>query len=140
GGGERGGRGEELLHALMGDDRGLQPLKQLLIARTQGNPFFLEETVRTLRETQVLTGERGACRLVGPIQTAQVPATVQAVLAARIDRLAPEEKRLLQSAAVIGETAPLALLRAVGELADLELGRSLGQLQAAEFLYESSLF
>jgi len=134
------GRAEELLHALIGDDPGLQPLKQLLIARTQGNPFFLEETVRTLRETQVLTGERGACRLVGPIQTVQVPATVQAVLAARIDRLAPEEKRLLQSAAVIGETAPFALLQAVGEMADPELRRSLGQLLAAEFLYESSLF
>jgi class 3 adenylate cyclase/tetratricopeptide (TPR) repeat protein len=134
------GRAEELLRALIGDDPGLRPLKQLLIGRTQGNPFFLEETVRTLRETEVLTGERGACRLVGPIQTVQVPATVQAVLAARIDRLAPEDKRLLQSAAVIGETAPFTLLLAVGEMADQALRRSLGQLQAADFLYETSFF
>jgi class 3 adenylate cyclase/tetratricopeptide (TPR) repeat protein len=130
----------DLLHALVGDDPALQPLKQLLIARTQGNPFFLEETVRTLRETQVLAGERGAYRLARPLETVRVPATVQAVLAARIDRLPPEEKRLLQSAAVIGETLPFTLLQAVVEMPEEELRRSLGHLQAAEFLYETSLF
>src|SRR5262245_6719918 len=70
-------------------------LKQLLIGRTEGNPFFLEESVRTLLETKVLVGERGNYHLAKPIESRQVPVTVQAVLAARIDRLPPEEKRLL---------------------------------------------
>ena len=95
-----------LLQALLGDDPSLVPLKQLLIARTAGNPFFLEESVRTLVETGVLVGERGAYRLAQALPTIQVPATVQAVLAARIDRLPPEDKRLLQTAAVIGTEVP----------------------------------
>ena len=100
-----------LLQALLGDDPSLAPLKQLLTARTEGNPFFLEESVRTLVEAGVLGGEPGASRLVKPVENLHVPATVQAVLAARIDRLAPEEKRLLQTAAVIGTDVPLPLCR-----------------------------
>ena len=98
---------ETLLHSLLGDDAGLEPLKQRLIERTQGNPFFLEESVRTLVETQVLVGDQGAYRLARALPSIQVPATVQAVLAARIDRLPPEEKQLLQTAAVIGTEVPL---------------------------------
>ena len=94
---------EALLDALLGSDPALRPLKHLLIERTEGNPFFLEESVRTLVETKVLAGERGAYRLAQALPSIQVPATVQAVLAARIDRLAAEEKRLLQAAAVIGK-------------------------------------
>ena len=131
---------EELLQALLGDDPSLVPLKRLLIERTEGNPFFLEESVRALVETGVLVGERGAYRLAKPLESLQVPATVQAVLAARIDRLPPEEKRLLQTAAVIGTEVPFALLQAIGELSEEELRRGLGHLQAAEFLYETSLF
>ena len=86
---------DEVLQALLGDDPSLAPLKQLLIARTEGNPFFLEESVRTLVETGVLVGAPGAYRLAQALPTIQVPATVQAVLAARIDRLPSEEKRLL---------------------------------------------
>ena len=71
------------------------PSKRLLIAHTEGNPFFLEESVRTLVETGVLGGERGAYRLEHAVWPVRVPATVQAVLAARIDRLAPEDKGLL---------------------------------------------
>ena len=131
---------EELLQALLGDDPSLVPLKRLLIERTEGNPFFLEESVRALVETGVLVGERGAYRLAKPLDSLQVPATVQAVLAARIDRLPPEEKRLLQTAAVIGTEVPFALLQAIAELSEEELRRGLGHLQAAEFLYETSLF
>jgi class 3 adenylate cyclase/tetratricopeptide (TPR) repeat protein len=131
---------EALLQALLGDDARLEPLKQLLIKRTEGNPFFLEESVRTLVETGVLAGERGAYLLAKPFQSVQVPATVQSVLAARIDRLPPEEKRLLQTAAVIGTEVPLPLLRAIAEMSDDELRRGLAHLQAAEFLYETSLF
>ena len=82
------------------------PLTQLLMARTQGNPFFLEESVRTLVETGVLVGERGSIVSTKPLDTLQVPATVQALLAARIDRLPPEDKRLLQTAAAIGMRFP----------------------------------
>jgi class 3 adenylate cyclase/pimeloyl-ACP methyl ester carboxylesterase len=131
---------EEFLQALLGDDVDLAPLKQLLIERTEGNPFFLEESVRTLVETQVLVGERGAYRLVQPLPTIQVPATVQAVLAARIDRLPPEEKHLVQTAAVIGNEISLPLLHAIAELPEEVLHRGLTHLQAAEFLYETSLF
>jgi tetratricopeptide (TPR) repeat protein len=131
---------EELLGALLGTDAALEPLKRTLIERTEGNPFFLEESVRTLVETGALAGERGAYRMARPLPSIQVPATVQAVLAARIDRLRPEDKTLLQTASVIGKDVPLALLRAMVELPESELHAAIGRLQAAEFLYEASLF
>jgi class 3 adenylate cyclase/tetratricopeptide (TPR) repeat protein len=131
---------DEFLQALLGDDPSLAPLKQLLIARTEGNPFFLEESVRALVETGVLAGAPDSYRLVQPLQSLQVPATVQAVLAARIDRLPPEEKRLLQTAAVIGTEVPFPLLQAIAEGSEAALHRGLAHLQAAEFLYETRLF
>ena len=131
---------EAFLQALLGDDTSLVPLTPLLIARAEGNPFFLEETVRTLVETGGLVGEPSAYRLARPLEGLQVPATVQAVLAARIDRLPPEEKRLLQTAAVIGTEVPLALLQTIAELPEEVLQRGLAHLQAAEFLYETRLF
>ena len=129
---------EELLGALLGPDAGLEPLKRMLIARTEGNPFFLEESVRALVETGALAGERGAYRLARPLPAIEVPATVQAVLAARIDRLAPGDKALLQTASVVGKDVPFALLQAVAELAEDELRAAIGRLQAAEFLYETA--
>jgi predicted ATPase len=130
----------ELLRALLGDDPSMASLTPLLIARTEGNPFFLEESVRTLVETGVLVGTPGTYRLTQVVPSIQVPATVQAVLAARIDRLPPEEKRLLQTAAVIGMEVPLPLLQAIAELPEETLYRCLTHLQAAEFLYETRLF
>jgi predicted ATPase len=131
---------DAFLHAMLGDDSGLAALTPLLIARTEGNPFFLEESVRTLVEMGVLMGAPGAYRLARPLEGLQVPATVHAVLAARIDRLPPEEKRLLQTAAVIGHEVPLSLLQAITELPEAALHRGLAHLQAAEFLYEMRLF
>ncbi len=131
---------EELLDVLLGGDPALPALKQLLIDRTEGNPFFLEESARTLIESRVLVGERGHYRLARPIESIQVPATVQAVLAARIDRLPPEEKRLLQSASVIGKDVPLAVLEAIADVPEPELRENLASLQAAEFLYETRFF
>jgi class 3 adenylate cyclase/tetratricopeptide (TPR) repeat protein len=131
---------EELLSVLLGDDPTLEQLKRLLIERTEGNPFFLEESVRTLVETKVLAGERGTYRLTKAPQTFQIPVTAQAILAARIDRLAPEDKRLLQAAAVIGKDVPFTLLQAVAEETEGSLHRGLDNLRAAEFLYESRLF
>jgi class 3 adenylate cyclase/predicted ATPase len=131
---------DEFLQALLGDDPSLEPLTRQLIMRTESNPFFLEESVRTLVETGVLIGERGAYRLGQTVLTIQIPATVQAVLAARIDRLPPEAKHLLQTAAVIGTEVPFPLLHAIAELPEVAVHGDLAYLQAAEFLYETRLF
>ena len=126
---------EELLHALLGDAPDLRQLKPPLIDRTEGNPFFLEESVRTLVETGVLVGAPGAYRLAKSFHATLVPATVQAVLAARIDRLSSEEKGLLQCAAVVGKNVRLSVLRSIADVDDGTLQRHLTSLQAAEFLY-----
>jgi tetratricopeptide (TPR) repeat protein len=129
-----------LLLGLAGNDATLEPLKRFLIERTEGNPFFLEESVRSFVETQVLVGERGAYRLAKASPSVQVPATVQAILAARIDRLEPELKQILQTAAVVGKDVPFVLLQAVADSADEHLRHGLSRLQTGEFLYETSLF
>jgi predicted ATPase len=131
---------DELLASLLGGDASVAPLKPLLVERTEGNPLFLEESVRTLVEVGALAGGGGAYRLVMPLETISMPPTVQAILAARIDRLAAEDKRLLQAAAVVGKDVPFALLAAVADLDENELRRGLAQLQATEFLYEVRLF
>ena len=128
---------DHLLLTLLGDDPGHGPLKRMLIAQTDGNPFFMEECIQTLVETGVLVGERGAYRAVKSLSRIQVPATVQAVLAARIDRLPADEKRLLQAAAVIGKDIPFPLLQAVSRKTEDSLREGLAALQAAEFLYEA---
>jgi predicted ATPase/class 3 adenylate cyclase len=129
-----------ILDQLLGNDPTLIPLKELLIDRTDGNPFFLEESVRSQVEAQVLDGGPGAYRLVRSVGAVRVPMTVEAVLAARIDRLPAHEKRLLQSAAAIGREVPLDLLQAIAEEGEEELRLGLAHLQAAEFLYEAQLF
>jgi tetratricopeptide (TPR) repeat protein len=131
---------EELLTALLGQDGTLEPLKRVLIERAEGNPFFLEESVQTLVETKVLVGDRGAYRMTRAPEAWQIPATAQAILAARIDRLPPEDKRLLQAASVIGKDVPFTLLQAIADVPENSLRWGLTHLQAAEFLYETSLF
>jgi class 3 adenylate cyclase/tetratricopeptide (TPR) repeat protein len=131
---------DELLHTLLGTGPDAAAVSQLLIERTEGNPFFLEESVRTLAETQVLVGEPGAYRLAKPLEAIQIPPTVQAVLAARIDRLPADKKLLLQNAAVIGKDVPFDLLAAVVGLSPDEIHAGLVYLQAGEFVYETSLF
>jgi class 3 adenylate cyclase/tetratricopeptide (TPR) repeat protein len=128
----------ELLADLLGSDPALEPLKEMLVKR--GNPFFLEETVRTLIETGTLKGERGAYTLTKPIEMLQIPATVQAILAARIDRLDTEDKRLLQTASVIGKDVPFELLKAIADVHEAQLNKALMRLQAAEFVYETALY
>jgi len=110
---------DDLLVSMLGTDTSLDTLKRTLIARTEGNPLFLEESVRALVETRALIGEHGAYRLAHDAPAVQVPSTVQAILAARIDRLSADDKRLLQAAAVIGKDVPFALLLAVAELGNL---------------------
>jgi class 3 adenylate cyclase/tetratricopeptide (TPR) repeat protein len=130
----------ELLDALLGPDPGLGPLKRLIIERTDGNPFFVEETVRTLVETGLLAGAAGVYRLAGALGAIEVPATVRAVVAARIDRLAPEDKRLLQDASVIGTDVPWDLLAQITDLPEPVLRERLDRLLAGEFLYQARLY
>jgi len=129
-----------LLDSLLGDDPTVRPLKTLLIQRTGGTPFFLEEGVRALVETKVLVGESGDYRLLKSLDAIEVPATVKALLAARIDRLTPEEKAVLQAASVVGTDVPLVVLQAIADMPHDQLRRHLAQLQSSEFLYETNLF
>jgi predicted ATPase/class 3 adenylate cyclase len=131
---------EKLLRDRLGDDVSLNVLRRLLIERTEGNPFFLEESARTLIESGALAGARGEYRLVTPLTAIALPVTVQSVLAARIDRLGPEDKRLLQSASVIGKDFALVLLDEIADADADALQRGLANLQAAEFIYETRLF
>lgn len=126
---------ERLLAELLGDDSSLEGLAGLIAERSEGNPFFIEEIVRSLAEQESLLGGRGAYRLVGAIEQITVPATVQAVLAARIDRLSEREKAVLGAAAVIGREFSQPILEQVAEPAAGELEEALGELASAEFVY-----
>lgn len=132
-------RADELLATLLGDDVALHPLRQRLIRTTEGNPLFLEESVRSLVDAGSLIGERGAYRQARPIDAIRVPETVQTVLGARIDRLDSETKRLLQTAAVIGKDVPYALLRVIAEVGDEALHDLLSRILAAELMYEAQV-
>jgi class 3 adenylate cyclase len=125
----------EMLGALLGQSPELSPLKSLIIDRTEGNPFFIEEIVLGLLEEGILVHD-GQMRLTHPLNSVRVPPTVQAMLAARIDRLAPENKDLLQTLAVLGKEFTLSQLKRVLDESDSELGRKLANLQSAEFIYE----
>jgi class 3 adenylate cyclase/tetratricopeptide (TPR) repeat protein len=129
-----------LLDALLGPGRELAAMKQLLVDRTGGNPFFLEESVRSLVELGVIAGEPGACRLARPLAEAPIPPSIHAVLAARIDRLDPEDKWILQCAAVVGPTVTQAILEGIVQMPEPELRQRLGRLEHAGFLQEASLF
>ncbi|MGH7353574.1 MAG: adenylate/guanylate cyclase domain-containing protein [Candidatus Rokuibacteriota bacterium] len=132
--------GRQMLDALLGTDPTLESLKELLVRQTQGNPLFLEESINALVETGALAGERGAYRLARKMQSIQVPSTVRAVLAARIDRLGPDDKRLLQSVAVVGTDVQFELLRALADMSEDALRQALTHLQQAEFIAETQLF
>ncbi|MFT4563482.1 MAG: class 3 adenylate cyclase/tetratricopeptide (TPR) repeat protein [Gammaproteobacteria bacterium] len=126
----------DLLSYLMGEDSSLQPLKALILERTDGTPFFMEEVVQTLVEEGVLLGERGQYRVEKIPYELHISPNVQGILAARIDRLEPDEKALLQQLAVIGRGFPLGLVREVVTQSEDELYRLLSSLQGKEFLYE----
>ena len=130
----------ELLADLLGTDPSIGSLVGPIHARTGGNPFFTEEVAQTLIESGHLEGSRGAYRLVTPIERLEVPASVQAVLAARIDRLPEREKRLLQTASVIGKDFAEPLLEAVAALPPEELKAALAALHRAEFIHEQAIY
>jgi class 3 adenylate cyclase/tetratricopeptide (TPR) repeat protein len=129
---------DELLQDLLGGDPSLDGLSQLITERTGGNPFFIEEVVKGLVDKGSLTGDKGAYRLARSVDEVTIPPTVQAVLAARIDRLPEDEKAVLQGAAVIGRQFPEAVLRHAMGLSGTALEDALRALTAAEFIYEES--
>ena len=133
-----------LLRDQLGEDPSVAALPEIIHARTKGNPFFIEEVVQSLVEGGQLAGGRGAYRLATPVEALQVPASVQAVLSSRIDRLPEREKQVLQTAAVIGKTFDEALLgrvmASVTAIDETALGAALSALAAAEFLYEAALY
>jgi len=126
---------EEMLDYLLGEEQGLAALKRLIIERTEGTPFFIEEMVQALFEEGLLR-RNGTLRLARPLSAVKVPATVQAVIASRIDRLAAAEKELLQTLAVLGHEFALNLVQRVTLKSSDELGQMLAQLQLGEFIYE----
>ncbi len=128
---------EELIVAILGTDPSLATLKPKLIERTEGNPFFLEECVRTLVETGVVVGESSAYRLGRDPGDFVLPMTVQAVIEARIDRLSREEKLVLQSASVIGVDFRVGVLRSIAEVAGASFETVLASLRHAEFVHEA---
>jgi len=128
-----------LTRILLGDDARLEQLSRLVVQKTDGNPFFIEECVRHLVEAHELVGEPGAYGPAGELRPLEVPASVQSVLAARIDRLTPEDKRLLQVAAAIGKDFGRSLLEAVADLPSAQIGPALGRLRARELVYETRL-
>jgi class 3 adenylate cyclase/tetratricopeptide (TPR) repeat protein len=131
---------QELLTALMGDDEASSlPLKRLIIERTEGNPFFMEEMVQALLEQGVLA-RNGTLKLAKPLDHIRVPSTVQAILASRIDRLPAPEKELLQTLAVLGREFSAGMIKYVAGKSDDELERMLSDLQLSEFIYEQPAF
>jgi class 3 adenylate cyclase/tetratricopeptide (TPR) repeat protein len=130
----------KLLRDLAGEHPSLDGVDEPIHDRTRGNPFFIEEIIRELAESGYLEGERGGYRLARPIEDAGVPVTVQAVLAARIDRLGHDAKQLLQVASVLGKEVSC---EALGMAAGLEKGpmeEALRELIDGGFLYEAELY
>jgi len=125
----------EMLSTLLGDSVDLDPFKRMVIERTEGNPFFIEEMVQALFDEGALV-RNGAVRVMRPLSQMRLPPTVQGILAARIDRLSAEQKDLLQTLAVMGRESPLTLIRQVAYTPEPHLERMLGDLQAGEFIYE----
>jgi class 3 adenylate cyclase len=126
----------EMLSALLGDGVEVMALKRVIIERTEGNPFFMEETVQVLLDEGALVRDGAAVKLTRSLNTLKIPPTVQGILAARIDRLPSDAKELLQTLAVIGREFTLSLIRGVVSKSDNELNRLLDDLQVGEFIYE----
>jgi class 3 adenylate cyclase len=125
----------EILTARLGDSPQLAQLKRLILERTQGNPLFIEELVEALFDEGVLV-RNGAVKVTRALNQLNTPPTVEGILAARIDRLPPEAKDLLQTLSVVGSEFQLALVRQVAQFPANRLDQLLDVLQAGEFIYE----
>jgi predicted ATPase len=126
---------DEMLSTLLGNDEGVAPLKRLIVEKAEGNPLFMEEIYQTLVEDGVLV-RNGAVKITRPLNDLKIPTTVQAILAARIDRLPAEQKDLLETVAVIGKDFRQELVGKVVARPHEELEQTLAKLQLSEFIYE----
>jgi class 3 adenylate cyclase len=126
----------KILAALLGESAELDALKHLMIERTQGNPFLIEEMVQALFDEGALV-RNGTVKVARPLGQLRMPPTVQGILAARIDRLPTAEKDLLQTLAVVGRQAPLTVIIEIVSRPEIE--RMLRNLQAGEFIYEQAV-
>jgi class 3 adenylate cyclase/tetratricopeptide (TPR) repeat protein len=129
-----------MMSDLIGEDPSLDGIAELIADRTGGNPFFIEEVVQSLVDSGSLVGQRGGYRLAESIDQLEIPPTVQAVLAARIDRLDGRDKSVLEAAAVIGREFSEPVLQRVTELESHDLIESVGSLCAMELVFERSLY
>jgi predicted ATPase len=129
----------EMLTTLLGDNAELDPLKRIIVERTEGNPFFMEEMLKVLFDGDALV-RNGVVKVTRPLAQLRLPPTVQGILAARIDRLPAEHKQLLQTLAVMGRESRLDVIRQVVPTAEPQLQRMLAELQTSEFIYEQPAF
>jgi tetratricopeptide (TPR) repeat protein len=132
-----GKRGDE---PRAGEGADLTALKRLIIERTDGNPFFIEEMVQALFDEGVVVRDDAAVKVARPLSQVHIPTTVQGVLASRIDRLPPDEKQLLQTLAVMGREFPLPLVQRVAQASEAALDDMLSHLQNADFINEEPAF
>ncbi len=130
---------DSLLAAMLGNAAELDPLKRLIVERTEGNPFFMEETVQAMFESGALV-RNGKVSLAQPLSSIKIPPSVKGILAARIDRLSVQEKDLLQTLSIIGKEFPLGLVKRVVERGEDELTPTMAALQLGEFIYEQPAF
>ena len=131
---------ESLLQAMLGDDATIRELVPLIAERTDGVPLFIEETIQSLAQSGALQGSPGAYLARSEITSLRVPASVQSVIAARIDRLSAEERWLLQNAAIVGRDVSLSILASIAGLDEQAAAEAAFKLQSAGFLYESQLY
>jgi adenylate cyclase len=131
---------DELVAELLGTHPSLDGVAELVRGRSGGNPFFIEEIIQGLVEEGYLSGPRGAYQLAGTIDEMHIPATVQAVLGARIDRLRPADKHLLQTAAVVGRQFSRRVVGVVAGLPETELDAALASLVDAELVYGAATY
>jgi class 3 adenylate cyclase len=128
-----------MLSALLGDEAELDPVKRLIVERTEGNPFFIEEMMQALFDEGTLV-RHGSVKVARSLSQLRLPPTVQGILASRIDRLSSKHKELLQTLAVVGRASPLRLIRRVTDEAEIDLQKMLMALRAGEFIYKQTAF
>ncbi|MBV8771030.1 MAG: hypothetical protein JO166_01700 [Deltaproteobacteria bacterium] len=134
------GEGKRGTEPRAGEGADLAALRRLILDRTQGNPFFIEEMVQVLFDEGVVVRAGATMKIARPLSQGHIPTTVQGVLASRIDRLPSDEKQLLQTLAVIGREFPLPLIQGVAKSSEEELEGMLSRLQSADFINEEPAF
>ena len=114
-------------------------LRDLVLTKAEGDPFFVEEMIKSLLETSAIAHHSGNCEAVQTLSWTEVPDTIQDVILSRIDRLEESPRKALQLASVIGREFAVALLETIADLSE-PLAESLRKLKGLELIYERSVF